>query len=199
MRNKKTPEREKYETELEEAKKQEKEYGTDEARINLARVYDSLAFACKEERDFNGALEYHLQSYKICKDLYEKKRTAKSAVDYSSSCGNLGAICKDIGNMEKAAEFYGEAISIGKSAAEKLRTPKSYNSLALLYFEAGILNRRKPDRDMLKNAYDIWEVLVKEYPDNQAYRSLKSSAAIVLNEKYKTRRGLSGLFMRKRR
>ena len=198
-KNKKNPEREKYEIELEEAKKRAD--GRDDAQsgYELARIYDSLAFTCKDEKDFNSALEYHLQSYKICKDLYEKNETPESAEPFSASCGNLGAICRDIGNMEKAAEFYGEAIWLGKKAADKLRTPKSYNSLALLYFEAGLLDRRKPDRELLKKAHDIWEILIKEHPDNQMYRSLKSSVAIVLNEKYKRRRGLSGLFMRRKR
>ena len=196
---KKSPEREKYEAELEEVQKQAETDGTEQVQKRLARVYDSLAFACKEEKDFDRALECHLQSYKICRDLFEESKTAEDEEAFSSSCGNVGAICRDIGNTEKANEFYEEAIAYGIRSAEKLRTPKSYNSLALLYFEAGLLNRRKPDRELLKKAYDIWEILVKEHPDNQAYRSLKSSVAIVLNEKYKKRRGLAGLFLRKRR
>jgi tetratricopeptide (TPR) repeat protein len=200
MKNKKkSPEREKYEAEIEEIKKQAEADGSIETRKRLARVYDSLAFACKEEKDYDRALECHLQSYKICRDLFEGDQTAENEEAFSSSCGNVGAICRDIGNAEKANEFYEEAIAHGLKAAEKLRTPKSYNSLALLYFEAGLLDRRKPDRELLKKAYDIWEILAKEHPDNQAYRSLKSSVAIVLNEKYKKRRGLAGLFLRKRR
>lgn len=196
---KKSPEREKYEAELAEVQKQTEAGGEVQTKKKLARIYDDLAFACKDEKDFNRALECHLHSYKIRKDLFEKDQTAENEEAFSASCGNLGAVCRDIGNADKAREFYEEAIAHGVRAVDKLRAPKSYNNLALLYFEAGLLNRRKPDRELLKKAYDIWDILVKEHPDNQAYRSLKSSVAIVLNEKYKKRRGLAGLFLRKRR
>lgn len=197
-KKKENPKRERLEAELEEAKEKAGS-GTDDDRRILARAYDSLAFAYKDEKNIDGALECHLQSYKILKELAEKCNTPEADADFASSCGNVGAICRDIGNIKQAEEFYAEAIALAKISADKLRTPQSYNSYALLCFEAGVLNRKKPERELLLEAHSVWEILAKEYPDNSLYKSMRSSVALVLNEKYKKRRGLFARFAKRRR
>ena len=197
-KKKENPARERLEAELEAAKENAKS-GTDDDRRVLARAYDSLAFAYKEEKNIDGALECHLQSYKILNELAEKCNTPEADADLALSCGNVGAICRDIGNIKQAEEFYGKAIALAKVSADKLRTPKSYNNYALLCFEAGVLNRKKPDRELLLEAHGVWEILGKEYPDNSLYKSMRSSVALVLNEKYRKRRGLFSRFAKRRR
>ncbi len=198
-KKKENPERERLEKELEAAKETAKS-GTDDDKRALAHAYDNLAFAYKGEKDIDKALECHLQSYKIFKELSAKCHSAQIDSEYASSCGNVGAICKDIGNIKQAEEFYGEAIALAKVSADELRTPKAYNTYALLCFEAGVLNRKKPDRELLMEAHGVWEILGKEYPNNKLYTSMRSSVAIVLNEKYKKkRRSLWGMFAKKRR
>lgn len=197
-KKKDNPKREQLEKELEAAKEKARS-DTDDDRRALARAYDSLAFEYKEEKDIDKALECHLQSYKIFKELAEKGKTPEAEADFSSSCGNVGAICRDIGNIKQAEEFYGEAIALAKVSADELRTPKSYNNYALLCFEAALINRKNPDRELLMEAHGIWEILTKEHPNNSLYKSMRSSVAIILNEKYKKRRGIFGIFAKRRR
>ncbi len=157
-KNKKSPAREKCETELEIAKARVEGNDTPETRRELIKAYEGLAFACKDEKDITKALENYLYAYKISKELFERDGSTLDMESLAACCGDLGAISKVIGNNTKALEFYLEAIDLQKKAADTLRLAPSYNKLALLYFEAALINRRKPDKAMINKALDIWEI-----------------------------------------
>ncbi|MBW8049098.1 MAG: tetratricopeptide repeat protein [Cytophagales bacterium] len=101
---------------------------------NIANIYydqgnhDPDLIGMKRDSLFNRALEYHLQSLEIKKEINDKQGIAYSL-------NNIGAIYYNQGNPDKALEYYLQSLEIQKEINYKRGIAYSLNFIGLIYLE----------------------------------------------------------------
>lgn len=131
-----------------------------------------------------GDTSWNLQNYKDAKVHYEDTlgcaiMVGKTA-DFPLTPAEIGriyqrlaAICDGEGNLRDAMAYYEGAYGQWKDAVSGCDSEVNRDGFAYAAYSLGV---KRGDAELLREAFDQWDLLCVQYPDNRAYRQSRQMA-----------------------
>ena len=155
---------------------------------------------CRASNDTEGAISNLLIATENCERLVEGEGAISHYRDLSHCYTKLGDLYEAEGKTKEARIYFVKSLKNSERSVEVIGDSEVYDDLALSCYNLGCLDK---DPSLLKRAYDIWQMLVRKYPDESDFayrRDVAASELAKLGGDLPRRRGLlSGLidFIRK--
>lgn len=139
-----------------------------ENKRNRSVEYNKLGILCEREGNLGEAEDWYEKSLKLREELNAEEDTADSKRDLAVCYNNLGSVSKAKEDMGEAKIWYKKSMELREALAKEADTPESCDDLAVSYYNYSLVN--EPQRhELLRQAYEIWERLSREYPKSPKF------------------------------
>ncbi len=159
-----------YEKALEIRLKLAEETKTAASRRDLAASCYMLGDIAEEEDRLDDAREYYERSAETLAAVAEETKTIESRRDLSLCYDRLCCIAETEERLADAREYCLRSLELRLKIAAETQTVQSYEDLAASYFNLGVMDYPKIDRDYLLMALEICKALVRTCPDVIEYK-----------------------------
>lgn len=136
----------------------------EEARLKLARSYQSLAAVSMTSDRQPEAESFLLKMLEVCSQLKEDGTAQKEFLFLAYN--NLGYICLNLGRLEDAEGYFRNCLEVGRQVAEESGTPAARRMYALANHGCGSVRqlqlRWKEAESYYQTEYDITRMLSEE-------------------------------------
>ena len=150
----------------------DKNSGSVEYKENLAISLTALGELYLEKEDNNEALNCYIECNTLEKALSDKyPNNLKFKENLSDSYRRMGEIYRDMENREEALKCFTEYNKIETLLFSKNPDdPDNKNDLAVSYTRLSSVSPGNEKKDLCIKAINLWEDLVKNFPENEMYK-----------------------------
>lgn len=126
-----------------------------------------LADIHKAEGRWKEAEDHYTRACEIFRKNVEKTDSLFYLDHLAGGCEKLAGIKKKTGQKKEAEALYKEGVNIREQLYKEGKTVSNAHSLAASCYNAALFLK---DKAMMKQAYEIWDILCKTYPEYIKYR-----------------------------
>lgn len=137
-----------------------------QAQRDLAIGLCSLGIVYRDERDFPQARMCYDESLKLFYQIVEETGAIEARRDLAIGYVKLAGIFQAEGNILQARVYCKKSLEIHRQLATETQTAQAYDDLATSYFDTAMIGPEEDSYNMAVQAYEIWNALYKETPDN---------------------------------
>lgn len=172
-----------YKRETELFKKLADESPTLENRRGLAISYERMGGICQAQGDLAGSRSYYKQETELFKELAEESPTLGNRHGLAISYERMGGICQAQGDLAGSRSYYEQESELFKELVKETLSPQTKAYLAISYCRLGITGGVFPLP--LQKSLEIWQQLVKKYPNVSVYREFRDIVQNILKPYHK--------------
>lgn len=142
--------------------------------IKTAQAWDDCGVSLVKLGDIYKAIGKRKEAESLYTEAYSifqrnAKNTGSPIIQDHLAGGSekLAGIKKKLGRTKEAECLYMEAVRLRQKQCDSAKTASSVHALAAAYYNAAVFLE---DREMMRNAYDLWNELSRRHPEYTEYR-----------------------------
>lgn len=136
----------------------------------LSVAYDKYAESIRSE-NLTLAKKYYTKALNLREEISLKNNGLNRKRNVAASYVNLGDVAALEGELEMLEKYYLSAKEIYSEIAKTEKTEEAFLAVALVAYKGGAMLQNK---ELLQQAYDIFDSLGNMYPDDEAYETRKA-------------------------
>ena len=142
--------------------------------------YERIGDNYKKTGNLTSSRVYYENALQAIKKIVVVTQNIEDRRELAVILNILGDIADSEGELSVSKLYYEQALDIVKVIAEETNSTDSYDDLAFSYYKLGTIGFFV-DKNMLEKAFEIWQRLLQQYPDNSYYQKRVDTVKMYLS------------------